>query len=234
MKIQLSSVDIVNTRTDCLIIGIKEKAEQSATVRKIEKATNRLVEGVLDSGDFNGRPGSTIVIPKPQGINAKRLLLVGIGDKPDADDFAAAASAAARELCKTRSISAVSTLAEISVSGLDNKSKARLVVQSIHNARYRFIQLKTMKGKARKDAQCALTRMSLQSGSTRNETSLKEGIREGTAIGNGVALAKRLSDLPGNLCTPSFLASEAKKLVRTHGLKVQVLDEAKMKALKMG
>ena len=46
MKIQLSSIDIVNTRTDCLIIGIKEKAEQSATVRKIEKATNRLVEGV--------------------------------------------------------------------------------------------------------------------------------------------------------------------------------------------
>ena len=101
MKIQLSSVDIVNTRTDCLIVGVNEKAEQSATVRKIEKATNRLVEGILDSGDFNGRAGSVIVVPKPQGINAKRLLLVGIGNKPDADDFAAAASAAARELCKT-------------------------------------------------------------------------------------------------------------------------------------
>ena len=234
MKIQLSSVDIVNTRTDCLIVGVNEKAEQSATVRKIEKATNRLVEGILDSGDFNGRPGSVIVVPKPQGINAKRLLLVGIGIKPDADDFAAAASAAARELCKTRSISAVSALPEVSVAGLDNKSKARIVVQSIHNARYRFIQLKTMKGKARKDAQCSLARVSLQSGNIRNEALLKEGIREGNAIGNGVTLAKRLSDLPGNLCTPSFLAGEAKKLVRTHGLKVQVLDEAKMKALKMG
>ena len=63
---------------------------------------------------------------------------------------------------------------------------------------------------------------------------MRTGIQEACAIANGVALAKDLSNLPGNLCTPSYLANQARKLGKSHKLKVNVLDEAKMKALGMG
>jgi leucyl aminopeptidase len=49
-----------------------------------------------------------------------------------------------------------------------------------------------------------------------------------------VELAKRLGNLPGNICTPGFLAEEARKLGRSHKLGVEILDRKKLEALKMG
>ncbi len=50
-----------------------------------------------------------------------------------------------------------------------------------------------------------------------------------------MAFTKDLGNLPPNLCTPSFLAEEAKALGKTYpGLKVEIHDEKKLKALGMG
>ena len=234
MKIQLSSLDVLRTRTDCLVVGVRESAPQPPSTRKIEKASKGLIASMLRSGDIDGRPGSTLLVPSPSGIQAKRLLLVGVGDKPDIDDFSSAVIAGARRLCATRSVSAVVTLTEIAVSGINPTTRARVAAQAILEASYRFNRLKTAKGKEAARRQCSVTRVGLLSSTGQNDAALRAGIQEASAIANGVALAKDLSNLPGNLCTPSYLARQARKLARSHKLKVDILDEAKMKALGMG
>ncbi len=47
-------------------------------------------------------------------------------------------------------------------------------------------------------------------------------------------LAKRLGNLPANVCTPDYLAQQARKLQRDWGLGVQVLDRRQIEALRMG
>ena len=234
MKIQLSSFDVVTTQTDCLIVGIREKADQPASVRKIEKASGGLIRELMDSEDISGKAGSSLLVPAPRGLKAKRLLLVGLGDKPDEDDFTSAASAAGQQLCKTRSVTAASTLTEINVAGLAMTARARIISEAIHDGRYRFTQLKTTKGKGGKSGQLPLSRVTLLSTGGQNDSAARRGINEAAAIASGVALAKDLGNLPGNLCTPTYLAREARKLSRSHGLRVQVLEEAKMRQLKMG
>ena len=59
-------------------------------------------------------------------------------------------------------------------------------------------------------------------------------VAEATAIANGVDMAKDLGNLPGNHCTPTYLADTAKKMARELGLKAEVLDARQMQALKMG
>ena len=60
-------------------------------------------------------------------------------------------------------------------------------------------------------------------------------LQQGKHTGEGINLARELGNLPGNICTPSYLAAEARKLAKSHRkLSVQVLDEKKMKALGMG
>ena len=81
----------------------------------------------MRSGDIDGRPGNALMVPSPAGIEAKRLLLVGVGDKPDVDDFASSALAAARQLYSSGSVSAIITLTEIAVSGADPAARARMV-----------------------------------------------------------------------------------------------------------
>jgi leucyl aminopeptidase len=46
--------------------------------------------------------------------------------------------------------------------------------------------------------------------------------------------AKTLGNLPGNVCTPAYLADQAKALARDHGLKVEVLERKQIEALRMG
>jgi len=234
MKIQLSSLDVLRARTDCLVVAVREGAQQPPSTRKIEKASKGLIQSLMHSGDIDGRPGSVLLVPSPSGVQAKRLLLVGVGDQPDIDDFASTALAAARQLCNTRSVSAVVALTEIAVTGADTATRARMISQAIQEASYRFNQLKTAKGKEAARRQCTVKRVSLLSGSAKNDTAMRTGIQEACAIANGVSLAKDLGNLPGNLCTPSYLANQAKKLGKTHKLKVKVLDETKMKALGMG
>tara|TARA_Y100001934_G_C12364845_1_gene782845 strand:+ start:87 stop:1583 length:1497 start_codon:yes stop_codon:yes gene_type:complete len=234
MKIQLSSPDVLRARTDCLVVGVRENAQQPPSTRKIDKAANGLIGALMRSGDIDGRPGNALMVPSPAGIEAKRLLLVGVGDKPDVDDFASASLAAARQLCSSRSVSAIVTLTEIAVTGTDPAARARIVSEAIQGAGYRFSQLKSAKGKEAARRRCTVKRVSLAGGSAKNEASMRKGIQEACAIANGVSLARDLGNLPGNICTPSYLANQAKKLGKSHKLMVSVLDEAKMKALGMG
>jgi leucyl aminopeptidase len=63
--------------------------------------------------------------------------------------------------------------------------------------------------------------------------SAETALAEGLAIAAGMELAKDLGNLPGNICTPSHLADQAKEIAKSHGLGVDILDRADMEKLGM-
>ena len=63
---------------------------------------------------------------------------------------------------------------------------------------------------------------------------IQAGVATGTAIAVGHALARTLGMMPGNLCTPDFLASTARDIATRHGMKVTVLGRAEMEKEGMG
>lgn len=66
-------------------------------------------------------------------------------------------------------------------------------------------------------------------------TRAKQSLTVGAAIGNGANLTRELVNLPGNVCTPSYLAKEGRALGRKYEkLSVSVLDEKKMASMGMG
>ena len=60
------------------------------------------------------------------------------------------------------------------------------------------------------------------------------GLGLGAAIAEGVALARELANRPGNHCTPTVLAAEARKMAKANGLKIEVLEKKQIDALGMG
>ncbi len=60
------------------------------------------------------------------------------------------------------------------------------------------------------------------------------GVATGSAIAEGHALARTLGMMPGNLCTPDFLANTARDIATRHGVKVTVLGRAEMEKEGMG
>ncbi|MCC7270776.1 MAG: leucyl aminopeptidase, partial [Rhodocyclaceae bacterium] len=59
-------------------------------------------------------------------------------------------------------------------------------------------------------------------------------LAQGAAIAQGMDLTRELGNLPANICTPSYLAQQARKLAKEFGLKCEVLDRARMERLGMG
>ncbi len=66
------------------------------------------------------------------------------------------------------------------------------------------------------------------------EKAAKIALKQAVAIANGSDLARDLGNLPPNLCTPTFLGNTAKKLAKDYKLKVEVLGQKQIEALKMG
>ena len=56
---------------------------------------------------------------------------------------------------------------------------------------------------------------------------------QAAAIAHGMKLAKDLGNLPGNICTPAYLAEQAAKMADAHKLKVTILEEKDMEKLGM-
>ena len=67
-----------------------------------------------------------------------------------------------------------------------------------------------------------------------NAADLEAGIARGRAVAEGHTLARRLAMLPGNVCTPDYLADTARDIAKRHGMAVTVLGRAEMEKEGMG
>lgn len=233
MKISITSTNIVDTKTECLLIPFLSDLKNSPTAHLINKATKGLVKDLLTSGEFDGAQGSSIIIHRPTGINAERLILIGINNKPNITDFSGAIATASINLCKTKAGSAIFAIEDILNPNVDSAEITSLTIQSIFDANYEFNQMKSVKLNQSKSL-FKLKEVKFFFSDSNSKKGAKSGITKGTAISNGKALAKDLGNLPGNVCTPKYMANRARTLSRTHGLKVSIFDEKKMENLKMG
>ena len=88
--------------------------------------------------------------------------------------------------------------------------------------------------KSKKSKVQSITSITLGLRGAGERSAFEPGLVNGRAIAAGMNLAKDLGNLPGNVCTPSYLAKTAENLAKQHGLKVEVLERKDMERLKMG
>ncbi|MGD8937585.1 MAG: leucyl aminopeptidase, partial [Thiogranum sp.] len=167
------------------------------------------------------------------GVQAKRILVVGCGkDKqlsPKA--FIKVARAAATAVKNGGASDALSYLAELEVADRDLAWKARQIVTASRAVVYSFDELKS----DAKPPKHPLRRLSIGVSSHEHVDEAKDGVQKGVAIANGIDLARTLGNRPGNRCTPSDLAQQARDLKKTFSaLKVEILEEKDMEKLGMG
>lgn len=231
MKINLTSANPINIKTDCLVVGILDGGKLTASAKKADKTMGGIIQRLVDDGDIKGTSGSILMIPGHPNRPARRVLTVGLGKAHESGvaEYKQAVDSAATALARLPIRNATVTLAETAVADRNVSERLRLLAYAVCDATYQFDQTKSTKERKR-----PLARVTFSVGSRAASVRARRAIRESQAISNGVKLSRDLSNLPGNICTPSYLAAQARKLQRSHGLKVTVLDEKRMEQLKMG
>jgi len=194
-------------KTDAVVVGVHANGELSATAKALDTAAGGAIRAAIKSGDMTGKRGSTLLLRGLAGIASPRVLLVGLGGKDDFNEkaFAEAVRTGVKSLsAKNIALAA----ADWKVKGRDLEWQARSLVIAARETAFRTDELKSKRDADGSGAE----QISLLLG--KREAMAERAVRQGTAVANGMELTKRLGNLPGNICTPSYLAEQARALAR--------------------
>ena len=219
-------------KTACAILPVFDGRRWNGATQEMDAACDEALSRLVDAGDASAKPGRTLLVPRLEGVAADRVLLVGCGKERefDAKALSRAVAAAAQALCRTSVEEATSYLAHGPVEGIEEYYAARLTVEAVRSALYRFDELKSEPSDADK-----LARFAIAVDGPGAVEEAQRGVRHGQAVAAGVKLARDLGNRPANVCTPSHLAGEARALAeRFERIETDVLDEGDMQRLGMG
>ena len=232
MDYSISSGTASTRRTACLVAGVYQGGRLPPETAQLDKAGGGVIARRLRQGPAP-KAGETLLLFDVPGLKASRLLLVGLGprEKYGLATLRRAAAAAAEAAGNSGAGDAVSLLPSVAPKVAAPAAAVRAIVEASEHATYRFQRMKSKPP----ERSSKLQRMTLLLADREAAPEAKRGLAQGIAIAHGVAFTRDLGNLPANVCTPSYLAEEARKLGRRFPkLKVQVLGEDEIKKLGMG
>ncbi len=234
MRFQVKAGPASRQRADCIILPAYSAGPLPAATREADRAARGALRALLRNGDFRGETGDTLLLPSVRGLRCPRVLLVGLGarEKCERKALRKATRSALAAVTRSAAVEVVSYLGTEDVRGTDAYRRARIAVEVWHDAAYRFTALKTRASERNRTPKQRLLGIAVSGGDT---AEVRRGIAHGQAIGAAMALARDLGNLPANICTPGYLVGRARDVARGNArLSVSVLDEARMRRLRMG
>ena len=230
MEFSIKSGGPERIRSGCIIIGVFEPRKLSAAGASLDRASRGQLTAALKRGDMEGKAGTTLMLHQVPRVSAARVLLVGLGREREFDDgkYRSAVTKAIAALKQTGVTDAVLCL-PAGVKQRDIAWRAAQAAIAASDATYHFDRMKSKREQAR-----GVRHLTLLVGERSELKAGQSGLKQGAAIAHGMSLAKDLGNLPGNVCTPAYLADAARTLARQYKLGVQVLERKDMEKLGMG
>jgi leucyl aminopeptidase len=233
-ELTLAASSPEGARTGVLVVGVYADGSLPPASRRVDTAANGGLAAILQLGDLGGHAGETLLLHHLNGIAAERVLLVSLGarDRYGDNAFRDAFDGAARALAAGAAKDAAVTLADVDVPGRTRLWRLQQASRLLADGAYHFTVPRPMHAGGHDHARGAGRVRLLMAGPVNRED--LDAVRQGLAIAEGMALAKDLGNLPGNVCTPAFLAEAAGALGREFGFEVEVLERDDMQELGMG
>ena len=233
MDFQCKNAQVTSFKTEALILAVYENKTLGSGAQAVDAASEGQISAILKQGDISGKPGEVQVLPAVPGCAAKRIVLTGFGKHGETSEgqFRKATAAALAAVKATAAKDAALDLAELTVKGRDATWIVRQTVELAEAATYNFDQYKSKANQKKVN----LKKLSLCTSDSASEKEAAAAVTVGKAIAAGMSFTKDLGNLPPNVCNPTYLADEAKKLGKAvEKLTVKILDEKEMKELGMG
>ena len=182
-----------------------------------------IVDDAVKQGDLQLKAGKQVYLHRPAGIKAPRVVIASAG----AGGAKAVRNALASAFGSLKGLGAAHVAVALSGATPDAaQAEALVAVASDTGYVYRHT-------KPSAPAAGALGRLTIVCGKA-DTKAVAQGLARGEAIAAGVALARECANRPANHCTPTWLGEQAKKLGKSHGLKVEVMDRKAVEKLGMG
>jgi leucyl aminopeptidase len=229
MDISIAKVAPATLKTGTLVVGAYADGSLLAAAQAVDQAAGGTLTAALKRGDLDEKAGSTLMFPALGGVGAERVLLVSLGqraalaDKPFRDAVAAAAKVLAGGVAKEAAVA----LVDVDLPNRTPAWRVRTAARLLADGAYKFDAPRAKPAPSRGASRVTLI---VESEPT---AELVNAVKAGSATADGMALAKDLGNLGGNVCTPGYMAETAQKIGKEFGFDVEVLERADMEKLGM-
>ncbi|MBP0047820.1 leucyl aminopeptidase [Marinobacterium sp. AK62] len=230
MDFEIINGSVESLETECLIVALEAEGALCPSAATVDKASGGYLTELVENGDIAGKAGQTLLLFKVPGIKARRVLLVGLGTEKERKDrhYRKLVKAITATLKQSGITSAAFALDGCASYRDDVYRATRQLVEWVSADFYQYDETKSKKADPAKleNVQILLSE---------EDTELGEGaLLDGVAIANGVSTARELGNLPGNICTPVYLAERAEALSEEFDdIHTRILDEDEMAELGM-
>lgn len=206
-----------------LAVPLSETPELSSLLTELDATLGSSIRKSIDSRFFRGAKDEVFYLSGLDGT-AARVALIGMGKVTDrAGSLRRAAAIAARHAMKLGGGDLGFYV------GSDDARDVEAVTVGILAGSWEYKDLKTPPPE--NEQRQPVANATILAGET---DAVRAAVASGEAIGAGHSLARTLAMMPGNLCTPEFLAQTAREIADRHAMKITVLGRAEMLEEGMG
>ena len=216
--------------TECLAVFVLDHGDKQKPVPKLamnDAAVEKALAELFASGEITGKPFETVLLHRPQGLKAKRLLAVG-GGKPATFshvELRKAAGSVLRFLKPKMIKSCAIAVPELSTGAED---AVRSIVEGAYVADFDPDTYRS----DRKDLSMQELTVIASPGS--DQAKLQRALEQARIIGESQNFTRELVNEPSNRLTPTMFAERARKMCESVGLKCEIMGPDKIKSMKMG
>jgi leucyl aminopeptidase len=222
LELSLHAGDPARLATPLLAVALPSDKAVPHALAGLDKALGGGISRVVKQRDFKGNRDEALLL-FATGRGPQRVLLVGLGAAPDAAAVTRAAMLAGRR-ANSLGIERMAFWAEeLEGAGIENAAVG------LSLGSWDYTELRTQPPVSERPKPLVHAAICAAAGDTA-ETALANGV----AVAEGQRLARTLAMMPGNLCTPTYMAETAKDIGKRHKLKVTVFGRREMEKLGMG
>ncbi|MBX9805110.1 MAG: leucyl aminopeptidase [Alphaproteobacteria bacterium] len=212
-----------------LILGLFEEKKLEGIAAEVDKKSGGSISRAIATKDFKGKKDDAFRLIAPAGVKISEIIVFGLGKEKDLTQLGLEELGGriipVLEKCKDKT--ATIQLPPLKIKGIDEDTATAHVAYGALLRTWKFDKYQTKKKDANKVHLKTLAFM------TKSPKAAKKAFEPLNQVAEGVFLTRHVVSEPPNVIYPESLAKIAKEL-KTHGVGVELLNEAQMKKLGMG
>lgn len=232
IKVVARAGSVTEAVADALVVNLfKGEKKPGGATAAVDAALNGLLSRLIVEENFKGESGQTMLVHTHGKLPAKKIILVGLGEKKDFDlnSVRKAAASAAKKAEAVEAKKVASVLHGAGAGRLSATDCAQAVVEGTMLGCYKFNKYKSEdKGPSR------IQELAIIERDERKIGPIRIGMTRGEVFAKATNYARDLINEPANVITPTALAGEARKIAAGTGLLCQVFERNDLKRMGMG
>ena len=232
MEIKVVVGDIAKMKAGAIVVNSFEEMEcLDGDTATIDKALDGAISQLITQGEIKGKLNEVTIIHSLGRLPASRVVVAGLGKQSElTQDRIRGVVAETCRLLRQKGIDSIATAAQgVGIAGISLEGAAQAVTEGALLGVYSFRRHIT------KEAEYGEIKQLLIVSSDEDKLPrFEQGCYKGRVLAEATNLARDMVNEPANYMTPTHMAEMAKKLGKTYGLEISVLEREQMQELGMG